>query len=144
MNTFTNTFDVVSLGLLILRFVLGTIMFAHGAQKVLGWFGGYGLKGTSGYFKDVLQIPVPLFYAAAFTEFFGGIAVATGVLTRLAAFGFIIVMTVAIFKSHLKNGFFMNWSAQAGKGEGFEFNLALLAMALFLVLAGPGQFALLN
>lgn len=144
MNTFTNSLDFVSVGLLVLRVTLGTIMFAHGAQKVLGWFGGYGLKGTAGYFKKALRIPLPLFYVAAFTEFFGGIAIALGILTQFAALGFAAVMIVAIFKAHVKVGFFMNWGAVAGRGEGFEFNLALLAMALFLTIAGPGSFSILG
>jgi len=144
MNPFSTSPDLASAGLLVLRLILGGIMFAHGAQKVLGWFGGYGLKGTAGYFKNVLRIPAPLFYVAAFTEFLGGIAIAFGVFSRVAALGVVILMTVAIAKAHLKNGFFMNWGAEAGKGEGYEFNLALLAMAVYLLLAGPGQLAILS
>ncbi len=144
MNSFTLPFEPLPFALLILRVVLGAIFFAHGAQKVMGWFGGYGLKGTAQYFTNVLRIPLPLFYVAAFTEFLGGIALALGILTRLAALGIVVIMSVAIFKSHLQNGFFMNWGAVGGRGEGYEYNLALLSMALFLTLSGPGQFALLN
>lgn len=140
MDSFTSSYDMMSVGLLILRITLGSIFFAHGAQKVLGWFGGYGLKGTQGHFRDVLHIPAPLFYAAAFTEFLGGIALAAGILTRLAAFGIVVVMTVAITKAHAKNGFFLG----SPKGQGFEFNLALIAMAILLILTGPGRFAVLG
>lgn len=144
MVAFTNSPELVSWGLLVVRMTLGVIFFAHGAQKVFGWFGGYGLKGTAGYFKDALHIPTPLFYVAAFIELFGGIAVTVGLMTRVAALGIAVVMSVAIGTSHWKNGFFMNWGAQGGKGEGFEYNLALLAMALFLFLVGPGHLAVLN
>ena len=140
MNIFTSSYDLMSVGLLILRITLGSIFFAHGAQKVLGWFGGYGLKGTQGHFKSVLHIPAPLFYVAAFTEFFGGIALVAGILTQLAALGIVVVMTVAILKAHAKNGFFLS----SAKGQGFEFNLALIAMALLLLLTGPGKFAILG
>lgn len=144
MNSFTFPFDPLPFALLILRIVLGAIFFAHGAQKVMGWFDGYGLKGTAQYFTNVLRIPLPLFYVAAFTEFFGGIALALGILTRFAALGMVVIMSVAILKANWKNGFFMNWGAVGGRGEGYEYDLALLAMALFLTLSGPGQFALLN
>jgi len=143
MQTLMNSAELYSLGLLVLRITLGSIMFAHGAQKVLGWFGGYGLKATTGHFKNALHIPAPLAYIAAYTEFLGGIAIAAGVLTRLAALGFVVTMAVAIQKVHIKNGFFLNSGAD-GKGVGIEFNLALLAMGLLLVLTGPGAFALAN
>lgn len=143
MQTHISSSDLYFLGLLVLRITLGAIMFAHGAQKVLGWFGGYGLKATTGHFKNALHIPLPLAYIAAFTEFLGGIAIAAGILTRLAALGIAVAMAVAIQKVHIKNGFFLSGGAN-GKSGGFEYNLALLAMALFLLLSGPGAFALLN
>lgn len=123
--------------LLVLRIALGVIFFAHGAQKMLGWFGGNGLAATV---QGMSQggIPVPLVYVAVFTEFFGGLAVIVGALTRLASLGLFVTMLVAIFKVHLANGFFMNGAG----GAGIEYNVALAAMSLALVLAGPGRIAL--
>ncbi|HET7876023.1 MAG TPA: DoxX family protein [Methylomirabilota bacterium] len=124
--------------LLIVRVVLGIIFFAHGAQKVFGWFGGNGLKGTIGYFKQALGVPPALTVLAALTECFGGLAVLVGFLARPAALGLIIVMLVAIAKVHWPNGFFLNMSMQPGKGHGFEFNLALIGLALAVLVGGAG------
>jgi putative oxidoreductase len=125
----------------IIRVTLGVIMFAHGSQKVLGWFGGYGLKGTTGYFVSI-GIPLPVAYLVCFTEFLGGIGLVLGLLTRIAALGVAAVMVGAIVKVHLPNGFFMNWDLAPGKGHGFETNLALLAMALACVIAGGGELSI--
>jgi len=128
--------------LLIVRLALGVIFFAHGAQKVFGWFGGPGLKGTIGYLRTALHIPPALAVLAALTECFGGLAVLIGVLTRLAALGLVVVMLVAIATVHGRNGFFLNMSLEPGKGHGFEFNLALLGMALALLVGGGGALSL--
>ena len=127
-----------SWSLLIVRLFLGVVFFAHGAQKVFGWFGGPGLKGTIGYFQNALRVPPTLAVLAALTACFGGLAVFVGVLTRLAALGLIVVMLVAIAKVHGRNGFFLNMSLQPGRGHGFEFNFALLGMALALLVGGGG------
>lgn len=124
--------------LLIVRLFLGVIFFAHGAQKVFGWFGGPGLKGTIAYFQSALHVPPALAVLAALTECFGGLAVFAGALTRLAALGLVVVMLVAIATVHGRNGFFLNMSQQPGKGHGIEFNLALIGMALALVVGGGG------
>ena len=105
-----------STSLLIVRVVLGVIFFAHGGQKVFGWFGGPGLRGVIGYFKQALGVPAPLTVLAAFTECFGGLAMIVGLLVRPAAVGLILVMLVAIAKVHWRNGFFVNWCARAGEG----------------------------
>jgi putative oxidoreductase len=125
----------------IIRVTLGVIMFGHGSQKVLGWFGGYGLKGTTGYFVSI-GIPLPVAYLVCFTEFLGGIGLVLGVFARLAALGVAAVMVGAVVKVHLPNGFFMNWDLKPGKGHGFETNLALLAMALACVIAGGGALSI--
>jgi putative oxidoreductase len=125
----------------VVRVTLGVIIFAHGSQKVLGWFGGYGLKGTTGYFVSI-GIPLPVAYLVCFTEFLGGIGLVLGLLTRLAALGVAAVMVGAVVKVHLPNGFFMNWELTPGKGHGFETNLALLAMALACVIAGGGALSI--
>jgi len=124
--------------LLIVRLCLGVIFFAHGAQKLFGWFGGPGLEGTIGYFKSALHVPPPLTVLAVLTECFGGAAVFLGVSTRLAALGLVVVMLVAIATVHGRNGFFLNMSLEPGKGHGIEFNLALIGMALALVISGGG------
>lgn len=127
-----------SWSLLIVRVALGVIFFAHGAQKMFGWFGGHGLQGTIGYFRQALGIPAALTVLAALTECFGGLAVLVGLLTRLAALGLIVDMLVAIAKVHGSHGFFLNWSLEPGKGHGFEMNLALLGMALAVLVGGAG------
>ena len=128
--------------LLVLRVVLGVIFIMHGSQKVLGFFGGPGLPATVQFFQSKLGIPPFLGYTVAFTEFFGGIALILGLFTRLAALGIGTNMAVAVAKVHLANGFFLNWFCQGGRGHGFEYNLALIAMALALVLAGGGNYSL--
>jgi putative oxidoreductase len=127
-----------SWSLLVIRLALGIIFFAHGAQKVLGWFGGYGLKGTIGYFQQALKIPPALTIMAALTEFLGGAALIVGFLARPVGVGLIILMLVAVAKAHWANGFFINWSLQPGKGHGFEMNFALMAMALAVLIGGAG------
>jgi putative oxidoreductase len=136
LSTLLDTFPIWPLT--IVRVFLGVVFFAHGAQKVFGAFGGLGLKGTIGYFQSSLGVPPALAALAAFTECFGGLAVLVGLLTRLAALGLIVVMLVAIAKVHGKNGFFLNMSLEPGKGHGFEFNWALIGMALALLVGGGG------
>ena len=111
-----------NLDLMILRLVLGVIFFAHGAQKMLGWFGGYGFSGTMNFFTQMMHIPAPLAFLAICAEFFGGLGLIVGLLGRVAAFGISMNMLVAIFTVHIHNGFFANWSGQQ-KGEGFEYHL---------------------
>jgi putative oxidoreductase len=121
----------------VVRVMLGVIFFAHGSQKVLGWFGGYGLKGTVGYFVST-GLPLPVAYAVCFFEFFGGIGLLLGLFTRLAALAVITVMVGAIAKVHAPSGFFINWELTPGKGHGYEANLAFIAMGLACVIAGGG------
>jgi putative oxidoreductase len=125
----------------VIRVVLGVIFFAHGAQKVLGWFGGYGLKGTT-QFLSSLGIPLPIAYLVCLFEFFGGIGLIVGLFTRPAALAIAVVMIGAIVKVHWQHGFFLNWSMTPGKGHGYEANLALLAMAVACLLAGGGAWSL--
>ena len=121
----------------VVRVVLGVIFFAHGAQKVLGWFGGYGLKGTTRYFVSI-GLPLPIAYLVCFFEFLGGIGLVFGLFTRLAALAVIIVMIGAISKVHWQHGFFINWELRPGKGHGYEANLAFIAAALACLMAGGG------
>jgi len=121
----------------ILRLVLGVVFFAHGAQKMLGWFGGYGFTGTMGYFTGMLHIPTPFAFLAIAAEFFGGLGLIFGLLTRVASFGIFCNMTVAVAMIHRNFGLFMNWTGEQ-KGEGFEFHLLALAALAFLMLRGGG------
>lgn len=123
------------------RLVLGLVFLAHGSQKMLGWFGGYGFKGTMGYFTQTMHIPALFAFLAIAAEFFGGLGLILGLLTRIAAFGITINMLVAIFMVHLPNGLFMNWAGQQ-KGEGFEYHLLALAITVALMIRGAGAFSL--
>jgi putative oxidoreductase len=129
-----------SWSLLIVRLGLGVVFFAHGAQKVFGWFGGPGLDGTMKMFRG-LGVPPAASALAAFIEFLGGCAMITGFLTRPAAVGIMIVMLVAITMVHGKHGFFLNLGV-AGKGPGFEYNFALICMALAILIGGGGILSL--
>ncbi|MGA2234889.1 MAG: DoxX family protein [Terriglobales bacterium] len=124
----------------ILRVVLGVVFFAHGAQKMLGWFGGFGFHGSMGFFTH-MGIPAPVAFLIICIEFFGGLGLIVGLLTRIAALGIAGDMIGAIFLVHLENGFFMNWMGTQ-KGEGIEYHLLALAIAAALLLRGAGAFSL--
>lgn len=119
------------------RLVLGLVFFAHGAQKMLGWFGGYGFTGTMHFFTQMMHIPAPFAFLAICAEFFGGLGLLVGFLSRVAAFGISVNMLVAIFTVHIHNGFFANWSGQQ-KGEGFEYHLLALALLFLIMVKGGG------
>ena len=121
----------------ILRLVLGVVFFAHGAQKMPGWFGGFGFSATMAMFTGMMHIPAPLAFLAIVAEFFGGLGLILGCLTRMAAFGIGMNMLVAIVTVHGAFGLFMNWTG-AQQGEGFEYHLLVLAMAAFLMIRGAG------
>lgn len=121
----------------VLRLVVGVIFFAHGAQKMLGWFGGYGFTGTMGFFTGMMHIPAVFAFLAIAAEFFGGLGLIFGLLTRVAAFGIACNMIVAVAMVHHQFGFFMNWTG-AQKGEGYEYHLLLLAALVFLMIRGAG------
>lgn len=123
---------------LLARLGLGLVMFPHGAQKVLGWFGGYGFDGTMGFFTGTLHIPAVFAFLAIAAEFAGSLGLITGFLSRIAAFGIAATMSVAIFMAHAGNGFFMNWNGNQ-KGEGFEYHLLAIALALVVMIQGAGK-----
>ena len=121
---------------LILRVPVGIIFAAHGAQKLFGWFGGYGLEGTGQYLASIGLAPGYLMaLLAGSAEFFGGLALVLGLLVRPAAAALAFAMLVAIFAAHWSSGFF------AASG-GYEFALALFAASLSLVFSGAGRFSL--
>ena len=119
-----------------LRLVLGIVFFAHGAQKMLGWFGGPGFSGMMKLFNQ-MGVPSLFAFLAIAAEFFGGVGLLVGFLGRVAAFGIIINMLVAIATVHLPNGFFMNWTGTQ-QGEGFEYHLLVIAIGLAVLIKGSG------
>jgi putative oxidoreductase len=126
----------MSLGLLLIRLVIGILFIGHGAQKLFGWFGGHGIKGTGGWFESIGMKPgVALALFAGLAELVGGLLFAFGFLTPLAGILIAGTMVVAIVKVHGPNGL---WSTQ----NGYEYNLILLVVAIGIALIGPGQYAL--
>lgn len=112
-------------------------MFPHGAQKMLGWYGGYGFEGTMAFFTQQMGIPAFFAFLAILAEFAGSLGLISGALTRIAAFGIAVNMAVAIFMVHLSNGFFMNWYGNQ-KGEGIEYQLLALGLATAVMIRGGG------
>jgi putative oxidoreductase len=127
--------DVASL---VLRVSLGVVFFPHGAQKVLGWFGGYGLSGTMQGFTQGMGIPTVFAALAIAAEFLGSLGLIVGLLTRVAAFGIAVNMVVAIALVHGQFGFFMNWFGNQ-KGEGYEYHILAIAIAIALMIKGGGK-----
>ena len=123
---------------LVLRVLPGIVFFPHGAQKVFGWFGGFGFSGTMGFFTGKMGIPAIFAFLAIMAEFLGPLGLLSGFLTRIAAFGIACNMTVAIFMVHLPNGFFMNWFGNQ-KGEGYEYHILSVAIAIALMIKGGGK-----
>ncbi len=120
---------------------MGIITFPHGAQKMLGWFGGPGFGGTMQFFTGMMHIPAFFGVLAILAEFLGSVLLIFGVLTRLAAFAIATNMVVAVSLIHVHNGFFMNWSGRQ-KGEGMEFFFYAIAVGVTLIVMGPGRFSL--
>jgi putative oxidoreductase len=132
-----------SLSALVLRLGLGAVFFPHGAQKALGLFGGYGFSGTMGFFTQKMGIPAPFAFLAIAAEFAGAIGLILGLGTRIAAFGIGVTMLVAILTAHAQYGFFMNWYGTQ-KGEGYEYHLLAIFLALGIILKGGGKASLDN
>ena len=130
-----------SLGPVALRATLAVTMFPHGAQKVLGWFGGYGWSGTMGFFTEQMGLPSPVAALTILIEFVGPLLLLAGLGTRAVALGFVAIMIGAIATVHGEHGFFMNWYGQQA-GEGFEYHLLVIGMAAALAFAGGGRWSL--
>jgi putative oxidoreductase len=131
----TNTRNTAAL---VLRVILGLVIFPHGAQKMLGWFGGKGFSATLTSMTTGGGLPWIIVFLVIMIEFFGALALIAGFLGRLMAFGISVVMAGAIFKAHLSNGFFMNWSGQQA-GEGFEYHLLAIGMSIAILIMGSGR-----
>jgi putative oxidoreductase len=125
----------------ILRLVLGVVMFAHGAQKMTGWFGGEGFTATMKFFTQQMGLPAPLAFLAIAAEFFGGLGLIVGFLGRIAALGILCNMVVAIAAVHRRFGLFMNWFGQK-RGEGYEYHLLAIAIALAVLIDGSGAWSI--
>lgn len=123
------------------RIILGVIFFAHGSQKIFGWFGGHGLKQTLRSMKDFVSLPAVLALAAVVAEFVGGAALIVGFLGRISALGIAVNMLAAIFIVHGKYGLFMNWFGDR-KGHGIEYHLLAIALAIVVIAEGSGEFSL--
>lgn len=125
----------------ITRTALGVVLFAHGAQKLLGWWGGYGFEGTMGFFTQTVGLPWIVGFLVIVIEFFGSLSLILGFATRLWSFAMFFMMLGIIQTSHIQNGFFMNWDGNQ-KGEGIEYFLLMLGLAGSLVFSGAGKFSI--
>ena len=122
---------------LLLRVALSIVIFPHGAQKFLGWFGGDGYRATMDYFKKAMGIPAFFAILPIIVEVFGSLALILGLVTRLVALGIAVDMLVAVWTVHRHNGFFMNWEGEK-EGEGFEFHILVVAITVALLIGGDG------
>jgi putative oxidoreductase len=135
------TNKTLDISLLIARIILGLVIAAHGAQKLFGWFGGFGFDGTMGFFTGVIGLPYLLAALIILAESFGMIALVFGFLSRTISAALIVIMLGAIVTTHAQFGFFMNWFG-AQPGEGFEFHLLVIALASTIALNGAGAWSL--
>ncbi len=126
---------------MILRVLLGVVFFPHGMQKLLGVYGGYGFSGTYGFFTGTLGIPALFAVLAILAEGLGSLGLLAGFLTRLSALGIGTNMVVAVLMIHHKFGFYMNWDGKQA-GEGFEYHLLAIAIAIALVITGGGRWSI--
>jgi putative oxidoreductase len=122
------------------RIAFGLVFFVHGAQKMLGWFGGSGFSGTMGDFAK-MRMPAAAALFAIFVEFFGSLSLVFGVLSRLAALAIIIEMIGAVLTVHMRNGFFMNWMGRQN-GEGFEYHILAVILAFLILVHGAGAISI--
>lgn len=125
---------------LILRLTLGLVMFPHGAQKLLGWFNGFGFSGTMGFFTETMHLPWLVAFLVIIGESFGSVALLLGLLTRFTAASLAVIMLGAITMVHLPHGFFMNWFGKQ-QGEGYEYHLLVIGIAAALLVTGAGRWS---
>jgi putative oxidoreductase len=128
---------------LFIRLMLGLVVFPHGAQKLFAWFGGYGFSGTMTYFTDTMGLPWLIAFLVILLEAIGALALIAGLATRLIAISYLFLALGILFTSHLQNGFFMNWYGNQ-QGEGYEYFLLWIGMALSLILTGAGKYSIDN
>jgi putative oxidoreductase len=123
-----------------MRLTIGIVLFPHGAQKMLGLFGGYGFSGTMGFFTETMNLPWLIGFLVIVIEFVGSISLVVGFATRLWSLSIIILMLGIILTSHIENGFFMNWFGNQ-KGEGYEFHLLVIGLSIATLINGSGKFS---
>jgi putative oxidoreductase len=123
----------------IARLTLGIVIFPHGAQKLLGWFGGHGPNGFLGHFEQISGLPGVLGWLVIITEFFGSLCLIAGFASRFWAFAMFCVFVGIVVTSHLDAGFFMNWSNDPDKRNGFEYHLLVLGLSILLMVNGSGR-----
>ena len=124
----------------ITRLTIGLILFPHGAQKMLGMFGGYGFTGTMGFFTDTMNLPSIIGFLVIIIEFIGALSLIAGFASRIWSALTIILFLGIIFTSHLHNGFFMNWFGNQ-KGEGYEYHLLIVGLAIATLINGSGKYS---
>ncbi len=128
---------------LVLRVALGVVMLPHGAQKLFGWFGGYGFSATMSFFTNTMKLPWIISILVILIELFGSIGLIVGFASRAWALGLIIIMVEAIYTTNMKNGFFMNWFGNQ-PGEGYEYHLLIIGICIAILLTGSGKYSLDN
>ena len=124
---------------LVARIFLAVVVFPHGAQKLLGWFGGNGFESTMTGLTTNAGLPWIIAFLVIIIEFFAPLFLAFGFLTRIAAFGIGAEFTGVILKAHIHNGFFMNWYKQPNKAEGLEFFILLFGLVIIILITGGGR-----
>ena len=122
------------------RVILGCVMLPHGAQKLFGWFGGFGFTNTMTYFAQTACLPWIIAFLIVMGESLGSLGLILGFFTRLSALGLICIMVGAIITVHIPNGFFMNWFGKQA-GEGFEYHLLVIGMSIPLLISGGGKYS---
>src|SRR3954465_12860988 len=139
----TTELNRFELTLTITRLVVGFSVLAHGVQKLFGWFGGYGFNGTMGFFTETIGLPYVIGLIIIIAESFGMVALIAGFLTRFLSVSVALIMLGAILTTHGQFGYFMNWSGTL-KGEGFEYHILLIALAMVNAINGAGYYAIDN
>jgi putative oxidoreductase len=129
--------------LLATRLTVAFVILAHGVQKLFGWFGGFGYEGTMGFFTQAMGLPYIVALLIIVAETFGMLALAAGLLSRFLSATVIAIMLGAIFTVHRANGFYMNWFGSQ-QGEGYEYHILVIALALITLVNGAGAFAVDN
>jgi len=122
------------------RVILGCVFLPHGAQKLFGWFGGFGFTNTMTYFTQTTGLPWIIAFLIVMGESLGSLGLILGFFTRLSALGLICIMVGAIITVHIPNGFFMNWFGKQA-GEGFEYHLLVIGMSIPLLVSGGGKYS---
>lgn len=132
-----------NIGFSIARLTLGLVIFPHGAQKLLGLFGGYGYTSTMDFFTTQMGLPSIVAFSVIMIEFFGSISLFLGVLSRFWALALAGMFMGIIYTTQLEHGFFMNWFGDQA-GEGYEYSLLIIGLALSIVVNGSGKWSIDN